>query len=367
MNKRMYEALHHGQPDHTPIFEYVLLSPIADQVLGHPYLDDESDREAWLAYAREHGWERAVRRHAQDKVALARLLGHDMIYLRPTPLPRDVERSAHPAPAPQPGQEPLMNGDPVESILRRNQQGEQGAATPLDADLFLVYEILQEELRRQGVEACVLAPAYAHGVWTDVALMQTMLLEPEVAARHFALATGYSLKLIEAYLAHGVELIGVGGDFAGNRPIISPVAYRQFIVPEVHKLSERIHRGGGYAVNASDGNLWSVIDDFLDGCGVDGYLEIDANAGMGLRALKERFGDRITLFGNIDCGSLLSFATQEEIRRVVIQCLQDGMPGGGHVFCASNAITSSVPLENYLAMVNAYREVFGLPAFRLRG
>ena len=122
-----------------------------------------------------------------------------------------------------------------------------------------------------------------------------------------------------------------------------------------------IHAAGVYAINASDGNLWSVIDDFLFGTAVDGYLEIDLHAGMELKRLKNAYGKEITFLGNIDCGNTLSFASPETIRKSVFQCLEDGSGNGGHVFTASNAIIDSVPIENYFSMVNAYREYFNLP------
>jgi len=162
-------------------------------------------------------------------------------------------------------------------------------------------------------------------------------------------------------------MIGVGGDFAGNRPLISPAMYREFIMPEVRTVARRIHQAGRWAVNASDGDLWSVIDDFLLGCEVDGYLEIDLHAGMDLRRLKELYGDRVTFFGNLDCGNTLSFGSRDDVRRHTIECLEAGAGNGGHILCASNAITESVPLGNYLAMIAAYREVFGLPPLEVRG
>ena len=210
----------------------------------------------------------------------------------------------------------------------------------------------------------LLAPAYAHGVWTDVNLMQTMILAPEVAHRHFQLATERTLKLIDCYLAHGIDQLGIGGDFAGNRPLISPVVYREFIMPEVRRCAHYIHAADRWAVNASDGDLWPVIEDFLLGCEVDGYLEIDQYAGMDLRRLKALYGDKITFFGNIDCGNTMSFSTEEEIRRVTIDCLEAGQ-GSGHIFCVSNAITESIPLCNYLALVNAYRDYYNLPRLQL--
>ena len=116
---------------------------------------------------------------------------------------------------------------------------------------------------------------------------------------------------------------------------------------------------------ASDGDLWPVIEDFLFGCEVDGYLEIDMHAGMDMRRLKAGYGDRITLYGNLDCGNTLSFGSPEEVRAHTIQCLEAGM-GGGHILCASNAIAAGVSLENYLAVVYAYRDMFGLPGLEVR-
>ena len=195
--------------------------------------------------------------------------------------------------------------------------------------------------------------------------MQVMLIEPEVAREHFRLATRRALALIDDYCRRGIELIGIGGDFAGTRLLISPESYRSFIVPEVRTCAEAIHRSGSWAVNASDGDLWPVIDDFLDGCGVDAYLEIDMGAGMDLGRLRQRFGQRITLLGNMDCGRILSFCSPQEVLLTTRRILEAGGTQGGHIFTASNAITASVPVENYLAMVNAYREIFRLPPVTL--
>jgi uroporphyrinogen decarboxylase len=108
-----------------------------------------------------------------------------------------------------------------------------------------------------------------------------------------------------------------------------------------------------------------VIDDFLLGCEVDAYLEIDLGAGMDLGRLKGRYGERIAFLGNMDCGRILSFAPPEEVARVTLGILEAGWGQGGHVFTASNAVTASVPPANYLAMVNAYRGRFGLEMLTL--
>ena len=352
--ERIRAALTHREPDRTPAFEYVLLSPVADQLLGRTYGGDPSH---WAALQAELGWGAAVRRQALDQLDLALRLGHDMLYVVPNP-GAPIPPKAGTAKAALPASD-----DPVERLARRNAQQAQGRGVP--EDTLLVYRILKEEMRRREVDLPILAPAYAHGVWTDVDLMQTMLLAPEIAHRHFALATARSLARLEAYLDLGIDQVGVGGDFSGTRPMISPAAYRQFIVPEVSRLSHRLHAAGAYAINASDGNLWPVLDDFLFGCAVDAYLEIDWHAGMDMTKLKARCRGRITLYGNLDCGNVLSFGSEAEVRQHTLACLEAGRGDGGHILCASNAITASVPLANYLAVVNAYREFAGLPRFAL--
>ena len=348
--QRIEAALRHQTPDRTPVFEYVLLSPVADAILGHTYAGDPAN---WDAYVREIGWQRAVRQNACDRLELAVRLGHDMLYVTPNPAP--------PSHSPLDELTPMASDDPVEHMRQRNEQDRKAPASPSD-DTLLVYVYLQEEMTRRGLDLPILAPAYVHGVWTDVDLMQCMVLAPEVAHEHFRLATRFALGCVEKYLALGLDQIGVGGDFAGNRPIISPQAYRTFIVPEVCRVTRRVHEAGRWAVNASDGNLWPVIDDFLFSCEVDGYLEIDMHAGMDLGRLKACYGDRITFYGNLDCGTTLSLGTSQEVRQHTLECLEAGLGDGGHILCASNAIIASVPLHNYLATVQAYRDYWCLPA-----
>lgn len=353
--ERVLAALRHEEPDRTPMFEYVLLSPLADVLLGRPLADDSAH---WQAALDALGWDNALWQAAVDRVDLAIRLGHDLIYVVPNPLP---PRRGAPAP---PETALTVPNDPVARMELRNQAAEAADPAPPD-DSLRIYELLRKAMAMRGVDLPLMAPAYAHGVWTDTDLMETMALAPEVAHRHFALATRRSLAAVEKYLALSIEIIGVGGDFAGNRPILSPAMYRRFIMPEVRTVARRIREGGAWSVNASDGDLWSVMDDFLLGCEVDGYLEIDWGAGMDLGRLKQRFGHRITFIGNLDCGSVLSYASEEDVARHTIACIEAGLGSGGHILCASNAITASVPLRNYLAAQNAYRRYFGLPPLRV--
>lgn len=344
------------------MFEYVLYPPVAAQILRRSFIDYSGDRQSWIALARERGWRDALDEYVRDRLDLAELLGHDLLYICPSPVPDELSLSQSAESAAH--SDDIVSGDPVHRLMQRNRT-RRDAGFDVNEDSLLVYRLFAEEMKVRGIDVPILVPAYAHGIWTDTDLMLTMALAPEIASEHFSLATDYSLARIEGYLDLGIDLIGVGGDFAGSRPLISPEMYRRFIVPEVAKCSDRIHAGGRRAINASDGDLWSVIEDFLVGCRVDGYLEIDMFAGMDLGELKIRFGDRTTFLGNMDCGNVLSYSSPEEISRITMEIIEAGMGNGGHIFCSSNAITASVPINNYMAMVNAYRNLFCLPEINI--
>ena len=75
--QRIEAVFNHIEPDRTPFFEYVLRSPNADILLGRPYAADPKNWETVLS---EKGWEKAVRQIAIDRLDIAEILGHDMIY-----------------------------------------------------------------------------------------------------------------------------------------------------------------------------------------------------------------------------------------------------------------------------------------------
>lgn len=362
--QRVEVSFKHRQPDRTPIFEYVLLPPVAEKILGRSFVEYLGGMQPWLAAAEAAGFEKTLRKYARDRVELATKLGHDLLCLSPNPVPGQTyfydpldELGSH--------FELKEKGDPVERLRERNLRVSESMVGELPRECYLVYEFVREEMESRDLDLPILAPAYFHGIWTDADLMQVMVLDPEVAKQHFSLATQRANRVIDDYIEIGIEMVGIGGDFAGKRLLISPDSYREFIVPEVRTCARRLREAGMYSVNATDGDIWSVIDDFLLGCEVDAYLEIDMSAGMDLKRLKARYGDRILFFGNMDCGNALSFEQPGEIKKLTCEILEAGWGQGGHIFTASNAITASVPLQNYLAMVNAYREYFQLTELRL--
>jgi uroporphyrinogen decarboxylase len=89
--------------------------------------------------------------------------------------------------------------------------------------------------------------------------------------------------------------------------------------------------------------------------GVDGWHGIQPSIGMDLALLKEQFGDKLCLFGGVNCETLIA-GTPGTVREEVRYAIKHAGPGGGLVVTNSNVIQPGTQLENYYAMRNAIRE-----------
>jgi uroporphyrinogen decarboxylase len=103
----------------------------------------------------------------------------------------------------------------------------------------------------------------------------------------------------------------------------------------------------------SDGNLTRWLD-AIAGSSLDALQAIDPVAGMDLVHCKQIVGDRLCLCGNLDCGLLVG-GTPEDVA-CATRALLDAWGGrAGLVLGASNAVQRETPIENYRALVGAWR------------
>jgi uroporphyrinogen decarboxylase len=202
-------------------------------------------------------------------------------------------------------------------------------------------------------------PAFLRGMAN---FLVDMIENPTLVHELIEVTLAHDIRAMQRVVQAGVDVIIFGDDYADkNSPLMSPRHFKEFILPGLKRCVDAAHAAGAYVIKHTDGNIMSIIDMIID-TGIDGLNPIEPAAGMDIGLLKQRYGKRIALIGNIDCGHLLCQAAPEEVRRVTRETMQVAAPGGGYCLSSSNSIHSSVKPENFMAMIETWRECREYPA-----
>lgn len=143
-----------------------------------------------------------------------------------------------------------------------------------------------------------------------------------------------------------------------NGTIIPPQALRDHVFPWYREMARRCHRNNLLFFMHSDGNLMPVMNDLIE-LGVDVLQPIDPTC-LDIAAVKERYGDRLCLAGNVS-NELLRSGTPDEVDTVVKKLISTCAPGGGYCVGSGNSVPEWAKFENYMAMREAVFRYGGYP------
>jgi uroporphyrinogen decarboxylase len=153
----------------------------------------------------------------------------------------------------------------------------------------------------------------------------------------------------------GFDGFALCADYCFNDgPFMSPKMFSEFVTPYLAELIAAIRQMGAYAIKHTDGNIMPIVDQLVD-CNPHALHSLDPMAGIDIKTIKETYGDRVCLIGNVNC-ALLQTGTPEEIDHSALYALTHGKPGGGYIYSTSNVAYKGMPLENYTRIWRIWKE-----------
>ena len=169
----------------------------------------------------------------------------------------------------------------------------------------------------------------------------------------------YSMTELEMYLTYPVDAIKIGsGLITSNGPMISPEMMEVYEFQYIQEQCNFIKSSGKRIIFHIDGLIRPWIPKFLE-MGMDILNPIDPCAGgQDIYQIKEKFGNRLTLNGNIDIDDVLLKGTPEQVQKDVINHMEKLAVGGGYIVASSHDLHQLLPIENIYAMrdaVHSYR------------
>lgn len=220
------------------------------------------------------------------------------------------------------------------------------------------FDTLKEAVRRfKGEKAIVLCGhegfEFSHYLYGMDNLLMAYLEAPDLAHRLARTVIDYKKAVLERAIDEGIDAVVGGDDYAfRTAPLMSPACFEEFALPYMREMVEVAHRRGIPYIKHTDGNIWPILD-MIVGAEVEAIDPLEPIAGMDIGVVKGKYGDRVAVVGNVDCGTLLSFGTKQQVRDAVKETIAKASVGGGHVIASSNSIHPGVKPENYRTMVEA--------------
>lgn len=137
--------------------------------------------------------------------------------------------------------------------------------------------------------------------------------------------------------------------------LVSPEVIRKHILPQYRRVIDLVHGAGLPFLWHSCGNIFSIMDDVI-ALGIDAkHSNEDVIAPFGKWIAC--YGDRIGLLGGIDVDLLCQTAPDEVYTRIIEMGERFRREANGYALGSGNSIPDYVPVESYLAMVEAVQQI----------
>jgi len=168
----------------------------------------------------------------------------------------------------------------------------------------------------------------------------------------------WAIRTIDHLNRSSFDFFWVMDDLAWNKaPFMSPKVFREFFLPYMKKVAKTIEKPW---VFHSDGNISPILDDLME-LEMDALHPIQPDA-MNIAEVKEKYGEKLCLIGNIDLHYTLTRGTTDEVSSEVEERIRTAGKNGGYIISSAMTLTDYCKPENVLAMADTIRDYGKYPA-----
>jgi uroporphyrinogen decarboxylase len=191
----------------------------------------------------------------------------------------------------------------------------------------------------------------------DEEMLMAMVEEPDWIADMSRTYTSVMIREWEVVLENGIEADGIWvyGDLAFNHgPLCSPEMYKELIWPDHKRMGEWAAARDLPIIYHTDGDFRPVLDLLIE-AGMTCIQPMEAKAGVDVRELAPKYGDRLSFFGNIDM-QRLSQNDPAETEDEVVSKLKAGMATKRYAYHSDHSVPPGVSYETYLHLLRLLDE-----------
>jgi len=345
--ERFLTAVHGRQPDRVPMFDFLFQQPMYEALIGH---------------------EPGVY-NTRDAVACALALDHDAVWL---PFggfngfqPKFLDENTY--------------IDEWGTTYRHND-----ASWPIDAPIdypiksrqdLAAYQVLDATLPGR-TSALELFAETEHdnlaltggvtGPFTTCWLLMgyericyALYDDPQMLSEIFRFSNEFNKEAARRSVAAGADAMWISDDLGdSNCGFLKLDHFREYYLPYLVDLTEYVDSLGVPVLLHCCGQFTNYLPD-LAGTKIAAIHPLQRTAGMDLRWVKEHYGQRFCIIGNIDSSRTLPFGSPEDVATEAREAIDIAAPGGGYVLASDHSLHDGIPVENIQELFRVGREYGG--------
>lgn len=342
--ERFLSALRREIPDRVPMFDFLFQQPLYEHLIGR----------------------RPESYNGRDAVECAMALNHDAVWvpfggftgLQPKYLSTNVyqdewgttyQKSDSSWPIDAPIDYPIKNREDLKKYVLPDP-----TLPGRDADIKAAILGNKDNLAILGGVSGPLCTAWL--LMGFERICYALYEEPELITDVLKLSNDYFKEAARRSVEAGCVGMWISEDLGdSNSCFFALDHFREIFLPFIADLAEYISSLNVPVLLHSCGNINSYLDD-LARTKICSVHPLQRTAHMDLKTIKEKYGHRFCIIGNIDSTRTLPFGTPAEVAAEVREAIEIAAPGGGYVLASDHSLHDGIPIENILTMFRTGEE-----------
>lgn len=183
--------------------------------------------------------------------------------------------------------------------------------------------------------------------------------DPHLLTEVFRISNEFFQEAARRSVAAGCVGIWISEDLGdSSRGFFSLEHYRRYVLAPFAQLVDYVADLGVPVLLHSCGRISAFLDDLAQ-TRISSIHPLQRTAGMDLRTVKERYGRRFCLIGNVDSSRTLPFGTPAAVAAEAREAIDIAAPGGGYILASDHSLHDGIPIENIRALFRVGSEYGG--------
>ena len=177
--------------------------------------------------------------------------------------------------------------------------------------------------------------------------------DPGLLTECFKMSVEFNKEAARISVEAGCHGMWISDDFGDNHSgFMRTEHFKELVMPHFAELAEYIDALGIPVLLHSCGCITQYLPDLAQ-TKIASIHPLQRTAGMDIKVVKQEYGDRFCIIGNIDSSRTLPFGTVDDVIAEAKEAIEIASSGGGFILASDHSLHDGISIENITALRDA--------------